>query len=195
MQDQHGAEPELPVGGAGAGQRVLRHQEHRRAEQRAVEAPGAAERQDDEQLGRALEAERVDADEARGLRKQTACDAGHRGRQREDRAQPAVNIRADGGHAPRVLADPAQRQTERRMNDPPRQHEHQRQDREAVETRRGAVETERELAEQRGGLHVAEPIDAAGDRRRLIRHLGGQEADAQRHHQARQIRAGHDAGS
>ena len=41
------------------------------AEQCAVEAPGAAERQDDEQLGRALEAERVDADEARGLRQQT----------------------------------------------------------------------------------------------------------------------------
>ena len=87
--DQQEAEPELPVDRVQVGQVVVRDHEHGRADEAAVEAPGAAQHQHDHEIGGARKAEHVEADELRGLREQPARDAGHRGADRVDRDQAA----------------------------------------------------------------------------------------------------------
>ena len=75
------------------------------------------------------------------------------------------------------------------MDDPPRDHEQQEQDGEAVGERRAPGQVEREQPEQRLHRDALQAVGAAGDRRRLVGDLGQQERDAERHHQARQVGA------
>ena len=121
------ADPELPVRRVMPDSAVLRDHEHRRADQPAVQAAGAAEHQHDQQLRRALEAERVDADELRRLREQRARHAGHRRRDREDRPQAPVHRQRRSPACAARSADAAQREAERRMHQPPHEQEQQRQ--------------------------------------------------------------------
>src|SRR6185312_335437 len=64
-QDQQQAQPELPIRGGQAREAVLQDHEDRRADDAAVEIARAADHQHDEDVGRALEAQDVDADELR----------------------------------------------------------------------------------------------------------------------------------
>ena len=161
------------------GQVVVRDHEDRGADEPAVEAPGAAEHQHDHQVGRAREAEHVEADELRGLRKQAAGHTGHRGADRVDRDQATRHRRADRRHAPHVLAHAAQRQSEGRAHDAAGRDEQHEQHGEAVGVAGAAGQVEREHAEELPHRHAGEAVGAAGDRRNLVRHLEQHQADAQ----------------
>ena len=68
--DQQHADPEIPELRRGAGELVARHHEDDGADQPAIEPPGAAEDQDHEHVGGALEADRFERDRFGGLREQ-----------------------------------------------------------------------------------------------------------------------------
>ena len=146
--DQQEADPEEPVLRIDAGELVARHHVDDRADDPAIEPAGAAENQDHQHVRRALEAQRFERNRLRGLRQQRAGDAGHHGRDGVDLADVGVAWRADRRHARRVLADAAQRQSERRMDQPPRHHEQQEQDHQRIGVGGRAPQIERELAEE-----------------------------------------------
>ena len=82
--------------------------EHDGAQHGAVQAAGAAQHEDQQQLGRTRKAQHVDGDELRRLRQQRAGHAGISGAYGVDRNQPAIHRDTEGGHAQRILPDAAQ---------------------------------------------------------------------------------------
>ena len=96
---QQEPDPEIPVLRVHVGELVARQQEDDRADDAAVEPAGAAEDQHDDDVGGALEAQRVERHGVGGLREQRAGDAGHRGRDRVDLLQVRAVVGADRRHA------------------------------------------------------------------------------------------------
>ena len=146
-----------------AGELIARDHVDDGADEPAIEPAGAAEDQHHQHVGRALEAEHVERNGFGRLRQQRAGDAGdHRG-DRVDRADMRPARRADRRHAGRVFADAAQRQPERRMDQPPRDQENRRTARQRVAVGGVAVKIELEVAEQRPHVDALQAIGAAGE--------------------------------
>ena len=95
--------------------------------------------------------------------------------------------RADRRHAHRVLADAAQRQAERRIDQPPRHQEEHEQHDQRVPVGGVAVEIEPEQAEQRPHPHALQAVGAAGEPARAVGGLEQQEPEAERDHDQRQM--------
>ena len=189
---QQQADPELPVHGIDPGEHVLRDHVDGGTDQRAVEPAGAAQHEHDHELRGAREAQRVESDELRALREQCAGDAGDRGAQREDGDEPPRDRRSDRRHSLAAVADAAQAQAERRVDDAAQEREQHEQHDEAVEVRGAAVDAEGKESGDLPHRDAGEPVDAAGDERGLVGGLVNHEADAERHHEPRQIGAAHD---
>ena len=148
--------------GVDAGELVARHHEDDGADEPAVEPAGAAEHQDHQHVGRALEAR------ARRARRSRWSAPAARRRCRRSRRRSCRSCGCARGSArrspacARVLADAAQRQAERRIDQPPRDQEHEEQHDQRIGVGGVAVEIEAEDAEDRP--HAARP--AARRRRR-----------------------------
>ena len=160
-----------------------------RSEQRAVQAAGAAEDEDQHDLGRAREAEHIDRDELRRLRQERAGDTGVARADDVDRDQAPMHRRAERRHAHGVLLDARQAPAERRMDEPARNPEHREQDGERVKIRGRADHVEAEQAEHRLHLDALQAVGAAGPTRQLVGRLEHHQADADGHHQTRQVGA------
>src|SRR5262245_3808156 len=74
QQDEQQADPVLPILRVEGRERVLDQFERHGADQPAVEIAGAADDQDEQEVGRALEREHVERGESGGLRQQRAGD-------------------------------------------------------------------------------------------------------------------------
>ena len=92
------------------------------------EASRAAEDEDDENVRRALEVEHAERHRLGGLRQQRASDPGNRCGDRVDLLQVPAALGADGTHARDVFANAAQRQAERRVDQPAADKKEQEQD-------------------------------------------------------------------
>ena len=160
---QHEADPELPVLRGEVGDPVLHQLEQHRPDQPAIEIAGAADDEDQQQVGGALEGEHVERGECGGLRQQRAGDAGIDGGERVDRDQPRVDRDADRGGAQRIALHRAQRQAERRVDDAPREQEENEQHGEAVDVGDVAEDIELEVAEHRRDHDALQAVGAAGD--------------------------------
>ena len=118
--DECDADHQLPIGRIGAehglGQ-VLQDREHRDADEGAVEPARAAQDQHDEDVARHLELVDADRDVALDLDPDGAGDPGDHRRDDIDMAHALLHRRADGVHAPDILADADQRAAERRIDD------------------------------------------------------------------------------
>ena len=99
----------------------------------------------------------------------------------------ACDRRADRRHAQAVLADAAQRQPERRMNEPPRDQENEEQSGERVAVGGVAVEIEANFAEQRPGMNALQAVEAAGEPAGAVGGFLQHQADAERDHDQRQV--------
>src|SRR5579863_3062549 len=92
---QHKADPELPILRREACNPVLQKFVDHGADQAAVEIAGAADNENEEQIGRAFEGEHVKRTERRRLRQQRAGNAGQSGGKRIDRDHAALDRNAD----------------------------------------------------------------------------------------------------
>ena len=170
----------------------MRNHEDDGADQTAVQPAGAAQHQDDQQFGGTGEAERVKADELRGLRQQRAGHAGDGSADGKDGGQPLADIGANGRHAPPAFPYALQRQAERRIDHAAQHHEEDEQHNQAVDVRRLSVQVELEYAQQFAHHHAGQAVDAAGDERCLVGGLEQHQANAQRYHQPGQVLPAHD---
>ena len=186
-QHQQQAEAELPGGRIDLRQEMRERHVDDGADERAVEAAVAAEHQDDQHGGGAVEAERREVHIGVGLRPQSAGDAGDRGRDGVAGDQPPVHRRADRVHAQHVLADAGEALPERRIDQRADEHEADEQHAEHVEILHARIERiELEQAEQRRDRQVRQTVEAAGV---FLAHVGGfleQRHGAEREHQQRQ---------
>ena len=189
QRDQHQQQPEaeLPGGGIDLRQEVRERHVGDGADERAVEPAIAAEHQDDQHGGGAIEAERGEVHVGVGLRPQAAGDAGDRRRDRVAGDQPPVHRRADRVHAQHVLADAGEALAERRIDQRAHEHEADEQHAQHVEILHARIErVEFEQPEQRRDRQVRQPVEAAGV---FLAHVGGffeQRHGAEREHQQRQ---------
>ena len=113
-----------------------------RAHDAAVEPAGTAKNENDKDIRRALETERLERDRLRRLRQQRASHARDRRRNRVHLANVRDACRSYRRHADRLFTNAAQRQPERRIDQLPRHQESQGKHRESVGVGRVAVEVE-----------------------------------------------------
>jgi hypothetical protein len=161
---------------------IARHHVDDRPDNAAIEAPCPAQDQDHQHVGGALEAQRLERHRLGGLRQQRTGDARHHGSDCISLADVRLARRPDRRHAHRVLADAAQREAERRRDQPAHHQEHQKQHGERIGVADVAPEIEREVSEQRPHPHALQAIGAAGEPMRAVRSLGEQQAEAERDH-------------
>ena len=136
-----------------------------------------------------MKVEHVERDDLRRLRDQRAGGAGESRGDRIDGDEAARRRNAERAGAQPVFAQSPQRKAERRLHDPPRQRERREQHRQTVE--RGvalAGEADRKQMEYRREFEV-QSVGAAGRPGIAIGEFAEHQADAERHHQARQIGA------
>jgi hypothetical protein len=185
-QHQHQAHAELPELRAHLGEVVFQPHVERRTDEGAVEAAAPSEDQDDQNRGRALEAERAQRDVGIGLREQSAGDACHRRRDGVDGDQPVVDRGPDRMHAAHVFANADQRPAERRVHDSPRDEEQHEQHAKGVDVVRAAVQVVLEDAEQRLDRDPGQPVEAPCDAGQGVAQLVQHDGDRERQHQQRQ---------
>src|SRR6266508_3584325 len=114
--DEQEAQSELPGGGVELRQEVRQHHVGDGADEGAVQPAVAAQHEDDEHRGRAVEAERSEVDVGVRLRPDATRDAGDRRRERVAEDEPRPDRRPDGVHPQRVLADARQALAEGRKD-------------------------------------------------------------------------------
>ena len=95
--------------------------------------------------------------------------------------------RPDRGHADRVLADAAQGKPERRVDQPPRHQEGQKQNDERIGVGGIAVEIEFEHADELPHPHALQAVGAAGQPASAVGRLGEQQAEAERDHDQSEV--------
>ena len=154
----------------------------------AVEPAGAAEDQDHQHVGRALEAERLERHGLGGLRQQRAGDAGDHGARwcrscggARGSARRCAGMRAEFSRMPR--SDRPNGELIMRRVD----QEHEEQHDQRIGVGGVAVEIEAEGAEERPDLHALQAVGAAGEPARAVGRLVQQQAQAERDHDQREM--------
>ena len=187
--DQQQADPELPVFGRRGGDDVAQDDEHRRADDPAVEIAGAADDQHQHHVGGAVEVEQVERHDLRRLGEQRARRAGVGRRDRIDGDDAPAGGDAERAGPQAVFADRRERQAERRLAQPARDGEQHEQDDEAVERRVAlAGEIDREQPQNLADREV-EAVRAAGQPAVAVGEFAEQQRHAERHHEPRQVGA------
>src|SRR5688572_19975498 len=188
---QQQADPEVPVLRVQARELVARHHVDDGADQAAVEPAGAAEDQDHQDVRRAAKREGFQRDRGSGVREQRAGDAGHHRGDGVGLAQVRAARRADRRHAHRVLADAAQGEAERGVNDAAGDQEAHEEDRQGIGVGAAAEHVEAK-AEHRGHLESLQAVGAAGEAARAVGGLVQQQAQAHGEHDQREVAEAHD---
>ncbi len=182
--DEQESQSELPGGGIHLREEVREHHVGDGADEGAVETAGAAEHEDDQDRGGAVEAQRAQVDVGVGLRPDAARDPRDRRRERVADDEPRAHRRPHRVHAQRVLADARQALAERRIHERPHEGEAQEEHAEDVEVLRARVERiELEHREQRSDGQAVEAVEAAGVHVREVGRLLEQRHRAEREHQ------------
>jgi hypothetical protein len=78
------------------------------------------------------------------------------------------------------------------MHDAAHDHEHDEDDDERIDEGRASADIESEQAEDRSDGDAAQAINATGDERCLVRRFPQHQAEAERHHETREVAAAHD---
>ena len=198
QHDQEQAEPEVPVLRRPRRDQVVQQLEDDRAEDAAVEIARAADDEDEQHLGAAMEVEDVERGEAGRLREQRAGRAGDPSGEGVDRDQPQRHRQADARRAQPVVAQRLQRDAERRVDEAARdeQNEREHDERVGVGGSPGEIEVEalqrRERDRDRAHDDALQAVGAAGQPVELVGELVEDRGDAERHHQPRQVAAAQD---
>ena len=198
QHDQEQAEPEVPVLRRPRRDQVVQQLEDDRAEDAAVEIAGAADDEDEQHLGAAMEVEDVERGEAGRLREQRAGRAGDRAGEGVDRDQPQRHRQADARRAQPVVAQRLQRDAERRVDEAARDEEDEREHDQRVGVGGSPGEIEVEAFQRREGHRdrahddALQAVGAAGQPVELVGELVEDRGDAERHHQPRQVAAAQD---
>ena len=136
-----------------------------------------------------MEGDIIGRGELRRLRGERACHARIERADGVDGDEPPVHRHADGARAQGIALDRLQRQAEGRFHEGARDDKQHEQHDHRIDERGAAVEIKVPDPEHGRGQHALKTVRAAGQPFRLVDDFIDDERNAQRHHQAREIRA------